>query len=417
MYKVVVFGVGQSAKIVESCLNAEVEIIAYLDNNALNNNELLYHQNIVLPKNIKQYEYDYVILASLRFESMEKQLIELDVQEHSIIKFFDYENCQYKKYGGLFNIIKAEMNAFEQVMSVKYDKLEKYTKEYCGNIQFEIIDSIRKEEYQFPIIRPGQEAINKILTENSSMCRFGDGEFEIMLGRNRAQFQEYDELLGARLFEVFTCSDSSMIIAIADNYGSLSKYTEAAANGIREYLTPSVRQDHMKLINLEKIYYDAYLSRPYIFMKNKSGAKDDFNLLKKIWKDRRLLIVEGEYTRMGMGNDLFSESISVERITCPARNAWDSYKEIHNEVSKADKEKLILISLGPAATVLAYDLFNEGYQAIDIGHIDNEYEWFLRGTDERTIIPGKYVNECMGGDYVEDIFYEQCKKQIIAEIK
>ena len=43
-----------------------------------------------------------------------------------------------------------------------------------------------------------------------------------------------------------------------------------------------------------------------------------------------------------------------------------------------DKKNLILISLGPTATVLAYDLSKLGYQAIDIGHTDLEYELLLR---------------------------------------
>lgn len=42
-----------------------------------------------------------------------------------------------------------------------------------------------------------------------------------------------------------------------------------------------------------------------------------------------------------------------------------------------NKAKLVLIALGHTATVLAYDLAEVGYQAIDIGHIDIEYEWFL----------------------------------------
>ena len=39
-------------------------------------------------------------------------------------------------------------------------------------------------------------------------------------------------------------------------------------------------------------------------------------------------------------------------------------------------EKLILLMLGPTAKVLGFQLSREGYQAIDIGHIDSEYEWY-----------------------------------------
>ena len=49
--------------------------------------------------------------------------------------------------------------------------------------------------------------------------------------------------------------------------------------------------------------------------------------------------------------------------------------------------------MGPTATVLAYDLSRAGYQAIDIGHLDLEYEWFLRGEGVRVEVPGKYNNE------------------------
>ena len=38
----------------------------------------------------------------------------------------------------------------------------------------------------------------------------------------------------------------------------------------------------------------------------------------------------------------------------------------------------MLIALGPTATILAYDLAEKGVQALDVGHIDIEYEWFLR---------------------------------------
>ena len=57
------------------------------------------------------------------------------------------------------------------------------------------------------------------------------------------------------------------------------------------------------------------------------------------------------------------------------------------------KDKLFLLALGPSATVLTYDLCNAGYQAVDIGHIDLEYEWFLKGKGFRTLVKGKYNNE------------------------
>ena len=53
------------------------------------------------------------------------------------------------------------------------------------------------------------------------------------------------------------------------------------------------------------------------------------------------------------------------------------------------KNKLILIALGPTATVLSYDLNKLGYQAIDIGHADIEYEWYLRKAKKKIPIKNK----------------------------
>jgi hypothetical protein len=57
------------------------------------------------------------------------------------------------------------------------------------------------------------------------------------------------------------------------------------------------------------------------------------------------------------------------------------------------KEKLILLSLGPTAKILGLELFQQGYRVIDIGHIDMEYEMFLRKEPLLTKVPHKYFNE------------------------
>jgi len=84
-----------------------------------------------------------------------------------------------------------------------------------------------------------------------------------------------------------------------------------------------------------------------------------------------------ELSRLGVGNDLFNNTRSILRIICPSKNAYSKYSEILRIVKKQEKSKAVLIALGPTATVLAYDLTIAGYHAVDIGHIDIEYEWYL----------------------------------------
>ena len=140
--------------------------------------------------------------------------------------------------------------------------------------------------------------------------------------------------------------------------------------------------------------------------------------MKKIWKGRNLLIVEGEKTRSGIGNDLFSLSLSIRRILAPAEDAFNRYDCILHAIKcHAHQDDLILLSLGMTATVLAYDLSNLGYQAIDLGHLDVEYEWFKMQAQKKVLLTGKYVNEVNHGNEVvccNDIEYQ---RQIICVIE
>ena len=149
-----------------------------------------------------------------------------------------------------------------------------------------------------------------------------------------------------------------------------------------------------KLINKNKNYYSACISRFYMDFKKKNHVLNYIKHLKKIWDKKDVLIIEGEKSMLGIGNDLFDNINSIKRIICPALNAFNVYEKIINSVkNKIKTNTLILIALGPTATVLSYDLFKLGYQAIDIGHIDIEYEWFLRKAKNKIPISNKNVAE------------------------
>ncbi len=55
--------------------------------------------------------------------------------------------------------------------------------------------------------------------------------------------------------------------------------------------------------------------------------------------------------------------------------------------------------------------------ALDIGHIDIEYEWFLRNASDKEVVEGKYVNEVYGGELVGECLNEEYLRQIIEVIK
>ncbi len=66
---------------------------------------------------------------------------------------------------------------------------------------------------------------------------------------------------------------------------------------------------------------------------------------------------------------------------------------------------------------MAYDLHKAGYQAIDAGHVDVEYEWCRLGARRKVRLERKYVNEAPGGGQVAMPTDQEYEKQIIAQIK
>ena len=105
----------------------------------------------------------------------------------------------------------------------------------------------------------------------------------------------------------------------------------------------------------------------------------------------------------------------MKRILCPAKDAFERYVDIMCAARKYGSNKLILVALGQTATVLSYDLAKLGYWAIDIGHVDIEYEWFLRGAKDKLPIAGKYVNEAKYDVFCEKKIQDENYEKTIVE--
>lgn len=311
-------------------------------------------------------------------------------------------------------IVRAHGQLLEYVQMNQSD-----AEHFRDNVIFELADNRELEQtYFFPKIASGQKAIDRIVEEGCSMARFGDGEFSVIAGRIRHRFQTVeDENLAARLREVLNSDDGRLLIGLANNYGNLDKYTDQAKREIRSYMRPEIRREHMLLLNTDRQYYDAYVTRPYVmYADNKTDAPARrFEQLKRIWDKRKCVFVEGGCTGLGVGNDLFDNASEIRRILGPAQDAFMAYDRLLECCMEQDKDSLFLLALGPAATVLTYDLCRAGYQAVDVGHVDLEYEWFLAGEGRRTKVGDKYNNELPDGQEPVPLDSPEYKAQIIAD--
>lgn len=307
-----------------------------------------------------------------------------------------------------------------QTLIDAFDSITLDVRDLQNNIKYELLDPrVSNEDVFIPGIRSCEETIDEILRNNKSICRFGDGEFACISGNLRAKFTtKYFPELANRLLEVLNSNDENILIALADNYGNLDKYSEQSVREIRHYMTKQVRAEHAAILDKNRVYYNAYITRPYVLWRDSwEDARNRFEILKQIWDKRDCIIIEGEQTRMGVGNDLFDNAASIRRIIAPAVDAFEKYDEILKVAIEQQEDFLYLIALGPVATVLAYDLSKSSHQALDIGHIDLEYEWFLRGKGVRQAVPTKFNNEFDGGAEVIDIYDEKYESQIIKKVK
>jgi len=259
------------------------------------------------------------------------------------------------------------------------------------------------------------ETLDKIISEKCSISRFGDGEFLYMIDHLNLPFQKQDPVLREKLFQILKSDEPGILIGLPTGYHSLKNLYYESRHTWRSQIT-WIYPRLSRYIDKNKTYFNSSFTRPYIEYKDKTHARAYFKKIKKIWENRDVILIEGEKSRLGAGNDLFEKVLSIKRILASAHHAFSKYNELLNEACRHPKSTLFLIALGPTATVLAYELAKKGYQAIDIGNIDIEYEWYLRGANKKIKIPGKYTSEAPGGRIVENINDESYEKQIIARV-
>lgn len=258
------------------------------------------------------------------------------------------------------------------------------------------------------------KTIEIIKNKKMSAIRYGDGEMSLIYNENLG-FQKNNINLSQRLRTILQTNNTKLIICIPGIWGNINNFSKRSFWFTLHHLF-KFGYRWKSLLQKDQTYGDAFITRPYLNYKDEKAASDIFSAMQSIWSGESVTLIEGSKSRLGVGNDLFNNTKSIKRILCPSENAYEKYEQIKEESLKIDKNELVLLSLGPTAKVLAYDLFLEGYRVIDIGHIDMEYEMFLRGSKELVEVPYKYFNE------IEARNPEDCKdpvylSQIIARIE
>jgi len=208
----------------------------------------------------------------------------------------------------------------------------------------------------------------KKLAAGASVGRYGDGEFDVLLQKDGRPFQPPDPQLGERLAQVLSLTREEapgFEVALPRMMATFRGYT----HGQQYFWTKVNREDGPKIIPLLRRdrFLDAQFARVHIIKQSKARQRQHLAAIQSIWQDKDITVIESDSVKLGVGESLLDNARSVERIIAPSCNAFAWYDDILAAAKTVKKDRLLLIVLGMAATVLAYDLYQEGYHAVDFG--------------------------------------------------
>ena len=277
-----------------------------------------------------------------------------------------------------------------------------------------------KQEELFDIsVMSIDETLDELMKTEKSLVRFGDGEFNLINGKSIA-YQEYREDLAQEMREILLHAgdiENKVLICLPEIFEIFKGHF--LQNEDSEKFWKQVLDDYGRFFQetcQTKGYGSTWISRLYIDNKDKSHAVTQFEKLKSLFEYKDILIVEGATTRSGVGNDLFNKALSIKRIICPSHHAFSKVDAIQQAILDHAKGRLILLMLGPTAKILACRLSRLGYRALDLGHIDPEYEWMKMGVETKVQLKHKHTAEFnfdQGIEFVED---EDYNSQIVVDL-
>lgn len=267
------------------------------------------------------------------------------------------------------------------------------------------------------------------MESGKSIVRFGDGELSIILGGRGPGFQSYSRELSKDLKEVFFATNENLLKCLPVTINAYSvdllDHNEGTVNWWRKWM-----RDHFwRMLYLHsranKEYGDTNVTRQYMRMLGCNSSAEQlasyFSRVKNLFAGRDLIVVEGRKTRFGVGNDLFGRAKSVRRVLVPEVEAYARKHEVLDFLAKTTGSSCTyILACGPLAKILALRLATAGKVVWDLGHLDIEYEWYLRGAKNKIPIPGKYVNESsvhyMDPVDADPALHQKYRSQIIFEV-
>lgn len=286
-----------------------------------------------------------------------------------------------------------------------------------GVLKHMIISKKLCAKYQNPIVMSDYETVKYIKRNKCSVSRYGDGELNLMIGES-INFQQASKDIKEDLISIVNSKNEKLLVCAPNIFYKKKELLDFFSTKSYQWICWYFkrRKGYWNYFFGGKQWGDTNLSRFYMDRVGKRDATKYIEKLKQIWDKENVVFIEGEKSKLGVGNDLFNNANSVKRIIGPSRQAYDKKQEIIDFVKdNVNKDSLLILALGPTATILASDLCKEGYWAIDLGHVDIEYEWYKMGATSKVSIASKDTAE-VEINVSESLNLNQYRREIIGEI-
>lgn len=250
---------------------------------------------------------------------------------------------------------------------------EDYIVNLIDEMKYELADELKT--LPIPKIKTVDETLDALIAQKVSFCRFGDGEINLINGRD-IPFQKSSSTLQKRLIEVLTCQDDDLFIGIPrvcfyskQNILPLSRhFWRKKGKRFRDAILP--------YLDMKQQYYDAGTTLAYSYIEY--DFDNYFSKLRSLWQNRDIVVICGQTVFDKIEHNIFDNAKSLEYQYAPSMNAFESYADIYQKALQIAKDKLIIAILGPTAKCLCYDLHKAGYQALDLGHVAKSYDLFKK---------------------------------------
>ena len=231
-----------------------------------------------------------------------------------------------------------------------------------------------------PKVKNSEETVEALIHEKKSICRFGDGEISLIKGRS-IPFQSVSPTLSHRLKEVLQSDDQNVMLGINYSYWHYKKSPYKTVekfynNCVSRNLTRNLNSITALLSNTKR-YYSSTFTIPFS-TSNRGNFDSFYSKVKAIWQDKDITIVCGNTVFDNIKNNIFDCAKSIDFIDAPSQNAFNHYTDLLETVKQVDKNRMLILILGPTATILAYDMAKLGYRALDMGHIAKDYDWYKK---------------------------------------